>query len=349
MRAGAEVSCAIGADGTWRAEFPAMSAGGPHELTIAGPAQTVVMKNVLVGDVWVCIGRGAFGPTGHQAPSAAALAARLPATLRLVALEANSTARAAPDCVRASPWTAGADGNALYRPAAALAFASELIERSGGGAPLGLVLVVAPSLRIEPWIERSRLEADPGLKPLAESYDAALAAFRKAAAEAPAAHAEWVAALDRAEAEGEPMPRGKGLPPDPRADPEKPCGCFNGIVAPLSRFPCRGLVWSHGGHGDLNVNQAQVYARALPALIESWRAAWRAPALPFVFTGIGSSGAPAGDPRESGSAALREAQRAALALPAVGMVDTAEAAGPDAPVDIGKRLAERAAELARRR
>ncbi|HZY81494.1 MAG TPA: sialate O-acetylesterase [Cyclobacteriaceae bacterium] len=44
------------ADGKWSVEFPAMKAGGPFELTVTGKNR-ITVKNILVGDVWVCAGQ----------------------------------------------------------------------------------------------------------------------------------------------------------------------------------------------------------------------------------------------------------------------------------------------------
>lgn len=48
-----------GADGSWRVNRPAIrpeQAGGPYPLTIAGK-NTVEIKDVYVGEVWVCSGQ----------------------------------------------------------------------------------------------------------------------------------------------------------------------------------------------------------------------------------------------------------------------------------------------------
>ena len=42
--------------GKWTIKLPALPAGGPHTLTIRGP-QTITLKNILMGDVWVCSGQ----------------------------------------------------------------------------------------------------------------------------------------------------------------------------------------------------------------------------------------------------------------------------------------------------
>lgn len=45
-----------GVDGTWRVVLDPMPAGGPHSLTIEG-TNTIVIQDVLVGEVWVCSGQ----------------------------------------------------------------------------------------------------------------------------------------------------------------------------------------------------------------------------------------------------------------------------------------------------
>lgn len=45
-----------GADGKWITRVEPPAAGGPYEVTIVG-SKTVTLKNVLVGDVWLCSGQ----------------------------------------------------------------------------------------------------------------------------------------------------------------------------------------------------------------------------------------------------------------------------------------------------
>jgi sialate O-acetylesterase len=44
-------------DGKWRVDVPGLEAGGPHTLTISQGDQTVELKNILIGDVWICGGQ----------------------------------------------------------------------------------------------------------------------------------------------------------------------------------------------------------------------------------------------------------------------------------------------------
>ena len=45
-----------GNDGKWKVQLKPMHAGGPYEMTIKG-SNEIVLKNILIGDVWVCSGQ----------------------------------------------------------------------------------------------------------------------------------------------------------------------------------------------------------------------------------------------------------------------------------------------------
>jgi sialate O-acetylesterase len=47
----------ISGDGMWKAKLPAMKSGGPYTMDISAGAEKVSLKNVMVGDVWICAGQ----------------------------------------------------------------------------------------------------------------------------------------------------------------------------------------------------------------------------------------------------------------------------------------------------
>ena len=53
---GQQVSAAAGKDGTWMVHLKDLKPGGPFEMHISG-GYTIVLKDVLVGEVWVCSGQ----------------------------------------------------------------------------------------------------------------------------------------------------------------------------------------------------------------------------------------------------------------------------------------------------
>jgi sialate O-acetylesterase len=54
---GQKVTATTGADGKWKVELKKLEAGGPFEMTISSPNTKIVLKEVLVGEVWVCSGQ----------------------------------------------------------------------------------------------------------------------------------------------------------------------------------------------------------------------------------------------------------------------------------------------------
>ncbi len=55
--AGSHVRAVGGADGRWSAVLPPMEAGGPYTLRLSDGEQSVVLEDMLVGDVWFCSGQ----------------------------------------------------------------------------------------------------------------------------------------------------------------------------------------------------------------------------------------------------------------------------------------------------
>ena len=43
-------------DGNWIVILPSQKAGGPYEMTLSA-SNTIVLKNILIGDVWLCSGQ----------------------------------------------------------------------------------------------------------------------------------------------------------------------------------------------------------------------------------------------------------------------------------------------------
>ncbi len=54
---GNTVSAKTDKKGNWQIEFPAIKAGGPYEMKIQGKNNTIHLKNILIGDVWICSGQ----------------------------------------------------------------------------------------------------------------------------------------------------------------------------------------------------------------------------------------------------------------------------------------------------
>jgi sialate O-acetylesterase len=124
-------------------------------------------------------------------------------------------------------------------------------------------------------------------------------------------------------------------------NPNSPHILFDSMVRPLIPYAIRGAIWYQG---ESNAARPAEYRTLFPAMIRSWRDAWRQGEFPFLFVQLANYMQPAHEPQESDWAELREAQTVALQLPHTGMavaIDIGDAADihPKNKQDVGKRLA----------
>jgi len=81
----------------------------------------------------------------------------------------------------------------------------------------------------------------------------------------------------------------RDVPDLPKAPQERtrnswtPSGLYNGMIAPLLPYAIKGVIWYQG---ESNVGRAEQYRTLFPAMIESWRAAWKSKDMPFLFVQI---------------------------------------------------------------
>lgn len=119
---------------------------------------------------------------------------------------------------------------------------------------------------------------------------------------------------------------------------------YNAMVAPLTRYAVRGVVW-YQGEANVYHNRGLEYTVKMQSLIGGWRTAWQQN-LPWYFVQIAPwdySGYPVGQ-----VPAMWEAQAASLKIPNTGMVVTTDLVDPAGVLDghprnkqdVGVRLAK---------
>jgi sialate O-acetylesterase len=121
----------------------------------------------------------------------------------------------------------------------------------------------------------------------------------------------------------------------------QPAALFNAMVAPLTNYTIKGILWYQG---ESNTGNASEYARLLPALIKDWRNQWGQGDVPFIYAQLPNFMEAVYLPSESQWAVLREAQLKALSVPNTGMAVTIDLGEwndihPDNKKDVGVRLA----------
>lgn len=120
----------------------------------------------------------------------------------------------------------------------------------------------------------------------------------------------------------------------------RPGFMFNAMIAPLTNYAIRGVIWYQG---ESNTGRHEEYRELFGAMISNWRRRWGAEEMPFLFVQLANFMERKELQPESSWAYLRDAQSQTLELPATGMatiIDIGEEADihPRNKKDVGERL-----------
>ena len=267
------------ARGQWSVSMGPFTAGGPYDMTVSGK-NTVVLHDVLVGDVWLASGQsnmefplegsGGWKISVYDAEREVS-AANYP-RVRLFKVHQKVAPEPAND-VDADGWAAVTPETVGNFSAVGYLFGREIHQRFL--VPVGMIEADWGGTAAEAWVSEAGLKAFPEFR-------------------------EPIAAVTRAS-----------------DDPHRPTVLFNGMIDPLTRFRIKGVIWYQGEANAIDNRSAQ-YRRLFPALIEDWRSHWGYE-VPFLFVQLAGYGHNEVEPAEYSWADLREAQSMTLSLPATGM------------------------------
>lgn len=342
--AGRSKSAEADTKGQWRIVLDPLAAGRePRDLVLRGAGtNSLVLTNVLVGEVWLCSGQSNMEWT--VAKSADYDAVKADADRPLIRhFKVPRRDRPFPEEKIDAAWTVCTPETVGEFTAAGYFFAREL-ERELG-VPVGLLHVAYGGTRIEPWATPESLMEAAALPELA-------ARLRKAShltpegkthyAEYLRAVENWLPAAKNAVQQAAPFP----IPPvEPwiTGNEQQPARLYHGMVAPVVPFAVRGVLWYQG---EGNAGDPAKYADKMAALVGGWRQLWSDPRMPFYSVQLAGfqSSDPAKPEMGDGWARLREEQLKALSIPHTGMasaIDIGEALDihPMNKQDVGRRLA----------
>lgn len=330
-----------GNDKRWDVKLPAHKAGGPHSVTVSGK-NSITLKNVLIGEVWVCSGQSnmQWPVDAADDPDLEKLTAKLP-NLRLITVPQVGTQEPQSDFggegwLECSPETVGQFSAVGYF------FGRQLHQTLD--IPIGLIDNSWGGSACEAWLRRDVLEADDRYNELLakwvdteKTYDHdKLMAVYQAKREA------WQAKVKEARAAGQPVPNAPRAPRNPLTGQHRPANLYNGVLKPIIGYGIRGSIWYQG---ETNAGRAYQYRHLFPLMIQHWRDEWKQGNFPFYFVQLADFRDESANPQESGWAELREAQTLTLAkLPNTGqavITDLGEAHDihPKDKQNVAKRLA----------
>ena len=319
-------------DGRWSIYLSPSEAGGPFELNIKA-TNTIVLRDILVGDVWVASGQSnmEFPMTGLVNAQTEIAAARYP-KLRLFLVK-HKPADYPLENVESKGWAACTPETAADSSAVAYFFARNLQQKLG--VPIGLIESSWGGTAAESWTSLHTLGADAALMPVFSARAKMVDEQSTNVLRQQREDVEFQEAVAQAKADGKPLPW-------PQWHPDfaawAPAALYNGMIAPLTPFAIRGVIW-YQGEANASPDRASLYARLFQTMIRDWRNSWGEGDFPFLFVQIANWNTEPGELWPE----VRNAQREALALRNTGMAVTIDIGDPNDihpknKQDVGLRL-----------
>ena len=172
-----------GTDGRWRAELPAMPAGGPHVLTARSGDRTARAEDLLVGDVFLCSGQSNMAaPVARALNSPREIETSADDGIRLMTVQTDDRPTPQRDFVRPVAWAAAAPDTVADFSAACFFFAQDL--RRDLDVPMGLIHAAWGGSMIQAWMSADAVRAQGG-------YDEALSILEQLPTDPAGAQARW--------------------------------------------------------------------------------------------------------------------------------------------------------------
>ena len=181
------VNTVADAQGRWQVWLGPLKAGGPSELTIKGD-NVLTIKNVLVGEVWICSGQSNMEwALVNTVDGAEAVAQANYPEIRLFTVEHNTATSALEDVQ--GRWVVTTPEDAGSFSAVGYFFGREIYQQVK--VPIGLINTSWGGTPAEAWTALEALRSSPELKPILDRYESSLNAGPQTKQAYERALAEW--------------------------------------------------------------------------------------------------------------------------------------------------------------
>lgn len=296
------VNTTAGKDGKWAVAIPTPAASKTaYSLTFKGK-NTIEIKNILIGEVWLCSGQSnmkftiAKGPatweTGVNDYEAEVAKINNPYIREYTVKETVSDTLMHDT---QGEWQEANPTNARLFSAVAYYYAREIYAKTG--FPIGLIASTWGGTPAEAWAKKEVLQSDADLNVILTRYEKALQTYPQEIKDYPAALAKWQKDTAAARLANTKAPKVPAKPADPMTNSKSPAKLYNGMIAPIINYTVKGVIWYQG---ETNADHAYQYRKLFPAMIKSWREDHHDANLPFYFVQI--------SPHYTQNAEIRESQ-----------------------------------------
>ncbi|MBO5764865.1 MAG: hypothetical protein J6S24_01155 [Lentisphaeria bacterium] len=285
------VKATAGKCGKWIAYLAPMKASKTNRtMTITDGKKSIAIKNVLVGEVWLCSGQSNMEmPMWTSRPNWRAAdgdkfckGANYP-QIR-IAITRPYGVSATPDDSFNVKWQAMTSQNTPAFSATAFFFGTKIHRELN--VPVGLITSHWGGTRIEPWTPPCGFDSVPELKDIADQVNAKIPGsdvYNQRAQDVKKSYTAWLARFEQAKENGELLPPPPAFPEELNASEisrSTPTAIYNKMIVPYLPFAIRGAIWYQGCS---NLKDGMLYAKKMQALLNGWRKVFNNPDMRFYF------------------------------------------------------------------
>jgi sialate O-acetylesterase len=333
--------------GRWEAVFQPLTASAESaELIVSSGDIKLTMRDVLVGDVWLCSGQSNMEwSVGNSANAEREIANADHPLIRHIKPERNPQTLPQ-DEFKAAEWTVCGPESVGKYTAVGYYFGRALQHELK--VPIGLLNCSWGGTRIEPWTPqigfREVLQTREIYEEVLRKNPRSLE-YQEVALQYLSQIQAWSSSARQAILDQQPITEPLPFPESikPYTSHQSPTVLYNGMIAPLVPFAIKGSIWYQG---ESNRWDGMAYLHKTVALVEGWRSVWGIADLPYYYIQIAPYQYGTEPPQVLPEFWLAQAE-VEKQLPHTGMVVVSDIGNlqdihPKNKQDVGRRLANMA-------
>lgn len=226
------VSVKVNNSGKWKASLNTPVAGGPYTIALSSSNESIVLKNVMIGEVWLASGQSNMEMPikGYRSEpingNNELILNSKNSNIRMFTVARNSSKDPQEDCD--GSWKISSPENTLDFSAVGYVFAQKL--NRALNVPIGIIHSSWGGTPVEAWTQKSALNSS-----VSEQEQSTFNYNRSST----------------------------------KREQDAPSQLFNGMIHPVLDYSIKGVIWYQG---ESNRNHPEVYQKTFPLMISNWRA-----------------------------------------------------------------------------
>ena len=261
---GTSLSSTVGDDGRWEIELPALASGGPHNLEVTSGLESIILTDVLIGDVWYVFGQSnVVRPLSEMDGRSTYTSAITGGNLPIRCLRIAQAAATSPQEEGTMTWLDNSNPGSWTSVGAVFAYRMYLATN----VPTAIVWAAWGSTSIEGWMPIEMTEQFPHFADEMDNYFA----------------------NDEATVIG--MLNGT-VPYNDVFIRTRPNIVYNQMAHPILNFGISGFIWYQGEANASSIQDAAQYGFTLPGFVKEYRERFGQGDLPFLGVQLPSHNRP---------------------------------------------------------